>query len=387
MAKLFNTARIFALIEGCAVALVIAILLAVCPPSTANAQDAPAAMMVGVDSVRDEPLSQTMPVVGRLVATQSGVVSARTTGPLGEFRVQIGDRVEKDAIIATLVNDALRARRELWLAEVAQAKAVIETSRTQLKLHQQELTRLEDLKTSAAFSQARLDDKRQDVAKSTSEIAEDKAALSVARANLMLAEIDLYNADIRAPYDGVVSQRHTDVGAFVRAGDALITLIDDSTLEIDADIPTGRVTGLSLGTSVTYRIGDAMNGTAFVRAVVPDENPLTRTRSVRFSARLDTSNPLAANQSVTLHIPLGAMRTVITVHKDAILNRGGKSLVFMAIDGIATARPVRLGEAVGERFVVLDGLVPGDLVVVRGNERVRPDQAITFATPDSASQG
>lgn len=66
------------------------------------------------------------------------------------------------------------------------------------------------------------------------------------------------------------------------------------------------------------------------------------------------------------------------MHKDAVLNRGGSQLVYVAVDGIAEVRPVELGIAVGERFEVVSGLRPGDLVVVRGNERLRPGQPITF---------
>jgi len=57
--------------------------------------------------------------------------------------------------------------------------------------------------------------------------------------------------------------------------------------------------------------------------------------------------------------------------KDAILQRSGDALVFVVTDGTAEARRVVIGEAVGPRFEVLQGLAAGDLVVVRGNERLR----------------
>lgn len=347
------------------------------------AQEAPEATPVGVDAVIEEPLSQTMPVIGRLVATRSGEVAARTGGPVGEFLVQVGDRVAKDQIVAVLVKDALESRRDLWMAEVARAKAATSTSQAEWKLREQELKRLHDLEESAAFSQARLDDKAQEVAVAKSGIAEYRAALSVAEANLHLAEIDLYNADIRVPYNGVVTKRHTEVGAFVRAGDPLVTIIDDNTLEIDADVPTERISGLTQGATVQFQFASGEEGTAAVRAIIPDENPLTRTRSVRFSAPFGMNMTLAANQSITLQIPVGAPRTIVSVHKDAILNRGGRRLVYVAQDGTAMIRPVELGEAIGVRFEVLKGLVPGDLVVTRGNERLLPEQAIIIPEPES----
>ncbi len=98
---------------------------------------------------------------------------------------------------------------------------------------------------------------------------------------------------------------------------------------------------------------------------------------VRFTPHFDdTATALAANQSGTLDLPAGRPRDVVTVHKDAVLNRKGKTLVFVLVDGKVQIRPVRLGEAVGGRFEVLKGLKTGDLVVVRGNERLLPGQEV-----------
>ena len=126
---------------------------------------------------------------------------------------------------------------------------------------------------------------------------------------------------------------------------------------------------------------DGMKAAAVVRAVVPRENPQTRTRVVRF-VLTDAGDlpPLAANQSVTLTIPAGARREVTTVHKDAVLNRGGGTQVYVVAEGKADIRRVRLGEAVGSRFIVKDGLKPGELAVVRGNERLRPGQPVRDAS-------
>ncbi|MDA0998505.1 MAG: efflux RND transporter periplasmic adaptor subunit, partial [Proteobacteria bacterium] len=101
-------------------------------------------------------------------------------------------------------------------------------------------------------------------------------------------------------------------------------------------------------------------------------------RRVRFT--VDATMPpgtFAANQSVTVSIPAGAARDILTVHKDAVLNRQGATFVIVNVDGKASFRPVDLGESMGGRFEVKRGLVAGDEVVVRGNERLRPDQPIT----------
>lgn len=308
---------------------------------------------VRVDEVRTEPLSRTEPVIGRLVPRRSGVVAARRGGPVGEVRVSVGDRVAKGDVIAVLVSDSLRAQLDLRRAELR--AAMLDYGR------QRKLRR----RRSAALSEARYDTAEQEVAK--------------ARANLRLAEIALEYATIRAPYDGVVTIRHTEIGSYLTAGQAVVTLVNDKAMEVEADVPANRIAGLTKGRVVDIAFADKGRYQAKVRAVVPQENPRTRTRAVRFEILTNgRAAAMASNESVTVYIPIGRPRQVLSVNKDAVISRGGKTLVFLVDRGQAKIRPVRLGVAVGSRFEVLSGLKPGDLVVVRGNERLRPGQRVRF---------
>jgi len=374
-------------VSGVFLAVAVAVIAAG-PSIAAEKDNAEPPMQVGVDAVISQSQEQTVPVIGRFVARRTGDVAARINGPVGEFRVEVGDRVKAGDVIAVLVSDTLKWRHELQKAEEQQFQAAVSTGKARIKLRRQELKRLERLKESAAFSQARRDDKRQEVAVAESELAEAQGKLASARANRKLTEINLYNATIRAPYSGVVSKRHIEVGAYVNTGAPLVTLVDDRHLEIEADVPANRTAGLTPSTRVDAFFGKGLKIAAVVRAVVPDENPQTRTRTVRFVPELpDTLSGLAANQSVTLRLPVGGKATVVTVHKDAVLSRKGNTLVYLAKDAKATIRPVRLGEAVGIRFIVQSGLAPGDLVVVRGNERLLPGQVIRFKAPPPGFKG
>lgn len=335
---------------------------------------------VRVDAVIVEPLTQTMPVLGRFVARESGVVAALTRGPVESVLVAVGDRVKKGDVIAHLVTARIKAARSLQAALVSERKAQERTAKAQLALIQTELRRLASLRKSAAFSRARHDDKLSEVAKFQSEVGEKEAAVASARAELRLADIDLYNAEIRAPYNGVVSQKHTSPGAFLNVGDPVVTLINDEVLEVEADVPSDRLSGLSVGRITSAKLESGRALTVMVRAVVPEENALTRTRPVRFMPQFDGGGhgAVAANQSVTVLLPVGTSRDVVSVHKDAVIPRAGERIVFVAIDGKAVRRVLKLGDAVGSRFEVLDGLKIGDMVVVRGNERLRPGQDITY---------
>ena len=365
--------------------LVAALAVASLVPHGAMAQGkrkAKGHILVAVDQVVAQPLNQTFPVIGRLVARRTGLVAARIGGAVAKMNVDVGNRVSKGDVVASMVTNSLEWDRRLGLAEVAEAEAAVKSARAQIALLSQELKRLERLRQSAAFSLARYDDKRQEVAMATSAEAEAMASLNRYRAKLKLKEIALYNAAIRAPFGGVVTERRTEAGSYLKAGDPVIALIDDSSLEIEADVPSARTGALVPGTTVMGDIDGASTISAVVRAVVPEENPLTRTRPVRFTPTFANGHAnLAANQSITLSLPLGRGRDVVTVHKDAVINRQGKSLVFLVKDGTAESRFVKLGEAVGIRFQVLGGLEPGDSVVIRGNERLRTGQKVRTKDP------
>ncbi len=365
-----------------AVLPVLALLAAPAAGEPIEKKNTPPPMQVRVDRVIKAPVSQTMPVLGRFVARQYGVVAALTRGPVGEVLAEVGDRVTKGQVIARLTPARIQANRDLMAAEVAEKEAALLAAEAQLRLARGEYKRLERLRKSAAFSKARLNDKRNEVEKFSGQLAEAEAAVSRARANLRLADIDLHNAEIRAPYNAVIAQRHVVAGNYVNVGDKIVTLINDEVLEIEAEVPADRLHGVKAGRVVQVRLDDGSVHEAVIRAVIPTESPRTRTRPVRFVPRINGTAPksgLAADQSVTVAVPIAAQSDVTTVHKDAIVARGGRNFVFVVKDGTAEKRFVRLGRAAGERFEVLDGLRPGEQVAVKGNERLRPGQAVMLA--------
>ena len=185
------------------------------------------------------------------------------------------------------------------------------------------------------------------------------------------------DAEIRAPFPGVVSATHTEVGAYLSVGTAVVTLINDIDLDIEADVPTSRLSGLAAGSIVGVRLGDCTSTTARLRAIIPNENPRTRTQPVRFTPNLaGLGKTLADNQSVTVLIPVGDARTAVTVSKDAIIERNGRMSVFVVRDGAAAPTAVTVGDGTGDRFIVRSGLKAGDTVVIRGNEDLRPGQRL-----------
>lgn len=345
-------------------------------PVLAQAEDV---SIVRVDAVRTEPLVQTVPVIGRLVATQAGSISSRIDGPVRAVHVQIGDRVAAGEIVAELDTAALQVQRTLAEARFGEARALLATRRAELELARQEVNRLKGIKNTAVTSRAVVDDAVQKAVIAEAKVSEAQATVESAAASRQLVELNLEHTRVRAPYAGVIVRRATEAGAFVKTGETVAEIVADGSLEVEADIPFDRLSGLIEGSSVPVELGDGSRHDAVVRAIVPREDRLTRTRATRFVPRFDDRpQRLAVDQSVTLYIPVGAARNVLSVHKDGIIRRGGKDLVYVVDDDVARIRPIRLGDAVGSRFEVLGGLQEGELVVVRGNERLRPDAKVAI---------
>ena len=341
---------------------------------------------VFVDPVTKGTAVETVQVYGRVLARQTGVVASRTRGAIGEVKVHVGDRVKKGDVLATLVSTMLVAARDLKSAALTEFSAKIRTAGAQLRLAAQELERLERLRKSAAFSVARYQDKLRDVERFRSALAEARAKQEQARAELRMADINLYNANVLAPFDGVITKRTVESGNYVGVGSPVVTILNEKSLEVEAEVPANQLGGLTSGIEIDVKPEFGKSFKATVRAVVPEENALSRTRAVRFTPKfIAPDDTVAANQSVILHIPSGAAKEAVTVHKDAITQRRGKRVVFLvkeSDDGLSVdMRPVTLGDAFGLRFEVLKGLKPGDRVVIRGNERLRPRQKIKISKP------
>lgn len=354
------------------------------PP--ARAQDS--AALVHVDPVRLEAATQTAPVIGRLVARQAGEVAARVGGAVAEYLVEVGEPVAAGQVVARLDDSILAARHELAKARLSAARAALQTRRAERELARQTLARIERLRGSAAFTQARFEDQVQAVAVAEAQVGAAEGEIASAEAEQRIAELELYHAEVRAPYAGVVTRRMSEAGAYVSAGDPLLAMVGDRELEIEADVPYRRLGGLEPGTEVALELADGSRHKARVRAVVPEEDPLTRTRPVRLTPEFDSPvRTLAPGQSVTVEIPLGAVRQVLTVSKDAVVPRQSDSVVFVVTDGKAEQRRVELGEAIGDRFEVLTGLAEGEPTVVRGNERLRDGQPVRVEASSAGEAG
>ncbi len=342
---------------------------------SAQAQGRPAAVVT--ELVERRSLAETLPVFGQIVASRDSEVAARVAGIVDEVAVLVGDTVVAGATLAVLDTELAQIELKQALAEIEEARAGIAIAEAQLRRAQDALDRAEGLRDTTSFSSARFDDATSDRAAATGQINQAQARLLNAEAAEARARYTLDRARITAPFEGVVLSVEADPGQFISVGAPVARLIDISALEVEAQVPAEFAPAIPDGVQV---VAESEAGTVLdlrVRAILPTESLSTRTRPVRLSGDFTgLGATLAVGQSITLLVPVSPPREALSVPKDALVQGAQGWTVFVDADGVAQPRPVQIGVAMGERFEVLSGLAEGDAVVVRGNERLRPGQAL-----------
>jgi RND family efflux transporter MFP subunit len=333
--------------------------------------------LVSVDAVVEQRFTQTVPILGRLVAKRSSTVATRISGAISEVLVDLGDQVTQGQPLALIDSATLELRKQHANSQLNESRTRLKTAKALLALSSQEVKRLEGLQGSAAVSQALYDDARQQQNIAYARVSEAEAGISSSKASFDIAELELSYASISAPFDGTITGKLTEVGSYLQAGQAVFQIISDRKLELEADVPAALLGGLSKDLAVVVELENRSQHKAWLRAIIPEENPRTRTRRVRFDTKLnDDAGILASEQSATVLVPASAARNILTVHKDGVIRQGQNNIVYVATNDAAEMRVIETGLAVGERVEILAGLVVGDLVVVRGNERLFPGQPI-----------
>jgi RND family efflux transporter MFP subunit len=319
---------------------------------------------------------------GYVVARRKAVVSAKIQGRLAELKVEEGSRVRKNEVIARLEDTEYRA-------SVARAEAEVQRSEADLAENQRQLRLAERL----AAEKVLAEDQRE-AAVSRVRIAE--AALSQARATVAFVEAQLQNTVIRAPFTGVVVKKMAEVGESVApippgvnistASGAIVALADLETLEVEADIAESNVAKLSEGqpAEVAAEAFPDRRYKAVLRQVIPTADRTKATVQVKVTI-LDKDKDLKPEMSARVTFlekeqPKTASSAppapAISVAKEAIATRDGRSVVFEVVEGKARLRAVTTGGEREGQVVVKQGLAGGEALVARPSESLKDGDAV-----------
>ena len=183
--------------------------------------------------------------------------------------------------------------------------------------------------------------------------------------------------NVRAPYTGYVVRVLSGIGEWVKRGDGVLRFISTDTMLVQVNVSERHVGSLKVGDSADLYV-DAL-GTDPIQSVISHIIPEAYAESHTFPVIVGTHNwdgRIKSNMSARVVFTISRPDSVTLVHKDAIVSSARGQTVFLAVDGKAVPRSVKPGLAYSGYVAITGDLKAGDLAIVRGNERLRPDQAI-----------
>lgn len=328
---------------------------------------------------------------GYVTPRRRATVAAKITGRVNEIFAEEGMRVQAGQVLATLDDSDARARLLSAEAERNATAATLADLRVNLANAERDRRRWEDLWKDGAVSEQSVDQARTAVESLRARIALAHEQVRAAEARTKVAEQDLENTVIRAPFAGLVvskdAQRGEIVspisagGGFTRTG--IATIVDMTSLEIEVDVNESSLARVTPNQPVQAAL-DAYPDwkiPARVRTIIPTADRQKATVKVRVALdRLDPRILPDMGVKVTFlgpappAAPGGAPRAVVP--RAAIREEGGNQVVYVVRDGRVERRVVRLGQARGSDQEVIGELADGDQVVVKGLDGLEDGQRV-----------
>ena len=320
-------------------------------------KNAPATPALTVTTAR--PSTASLPLKlganGNVAAWQEAVIGSESGGlRLLEVRVNVGDVVKKDEVLAVFSADTVNA-------DVEQARAALQEAQANAAEAQANAKRAESLKSSGAMSE-------QQVTQYVTAARTAAARVAAARATLTQQQLRLKYTQVVAPDSGIISARSATVGAVVGVGTELFRLIRQGRLEWRAELPASDIGRVKPGTRVRVKGANGSEVAGKVRTVAPTVDAQTRTTLVYVDLppNLSGSAPLKAGMFAGGEFELGASNA-LTVPQQAIAVRDGFSYVFrLNPDSRVSQVKIGTGRRLGERIEVVSGLAPDAQIVIEG---------------------
>ncbi|NCA81308.1 MAG: efflux RND transporter periplasmic adaptor subunit [Opitutae bacterium] len=324
--------------------------------------------------VERRDLSETMLFTGELESPVSVEVKPKIQGRLEKMELEDGLPTTEGAVAKRGETIAEIDRRELD-AQMALAEAQARQAEVALADRERERRRLE-----ALFAEEVATEQARDAAVTAHESA--KAALAQAQAQRKLAKVNLDETNIRAPMDGVVTDRHADPGAMVGPSAPIVRMAQMDPLRLMLAIPARLLPMLEEGRTPVSVATDVLPGRAFdctVARIFPAADPATRT--VRAEVLLANPRaaggwPLRPGMYATAKLTLATSPGALAVPAAAVIRVLDRQLVYVVRDGVARAATVQTGVRDGIDVEILAGLAEGDEYVAMGQNKLTDGAAI-----------
>ncbi len=310
----------------------------------------PAAVVV--DRARVTHLAPSVDVPGTVISRFDSRLASELEAKLN-WIADVGTEVSEGDTVARLENITFR------LYEM-EAEALIVKEKARVTFLRSERARLEQLAENNLSARSQLD-------RIISDLAGAESDEKIAEAQLGHAKVAMYVTEIRAPFDGIVTEKLRNVGERLKVADEVIRLVDPKSIEVVARAPLNTVNFIKVD-DVLGMHNDYREGEGSVRTIVPFGNP----QSHMFEVRLNVDPEIwTIGESVRLSMPTAVAREVLTVPRDALVLRREGAFVYRIDDELKAEQvSVITGLGAGKLIEVIGDINDGDRIVTRGAERL-----------------
>ena len=325
-----------------------------------HATEAPASP-VKTDTVTEVSLEATADLMGTLYSRSYVNITAGVSGRL-EWLQEPGVMVVQGDVLAKIDLLPLQLKQ-------AEQKAQIKRAHINSRYFNNELKRLQKLKQTNSTSQFQLDQ-----TKSQYELAQ--ADIEIANLKLQQIDDELKRATVKAPFDGVVTERIVRAGTDINRSDILLKLLDTEHLEVRLYVPVKYLAYVRKGLELNLQaIGQTIS--TKVTSVIPSTDPLSQTFEVRIQLPEHLNEYWTAGQLVKVTVPVHSASPSLTVHRDAlILRKEGTFVVKVDAENKAHRLLVKVGKGTLDRVSIQGDLQRGDKIAIRGAERLKEGQSV-----------
>jgi RND family efflux transporter MFP subunit len=344
-------------------------------PDDARAASTPAPTTVGTENIVVAALAELASgpaISGNLQASQEATVRAQIGGTVLQTLVDEGSRVSNGTLLARIDD---RTIRDQYLS----ARSAVTSNQAAADLAKRNLERNERLAAAGAIA-----DRDLDASRTANEAAQSQ--LADARARLTLQEKQLADAQIRAPFSGIVSKRQVNGGDVVQPGGEMFTVVDPSSMRLEASVPANQLAAIKIGSPVSFNVsGYPERGfTGKITRINPIADPTTG------QVRVVVSLPNAGNNLVGGLFAEGRVasekRNALVVPTSAVDVTGVKPFVIRLKQGKVERVDVELGlrDEESERVEVKTGVEKGDTLLVGAARGISPGTPVRVSAPSDA---
>jgi RND family efflux transporter MFP subunit len=340
-----------------------------CSSEPKSVQAAPEVVTgVKLVSVERAVIPDAVDAVGTVRAAQTTRLAAQVMGNIVAINVREGDRVGSGQVLVVIDDAQPRAAVDRAQSALLAAEKDVVAVQSEAMLAESTLKRYESLWQKNSISAQEFDEvkARAQAAQARLELA--RADQQQARAALAQANTQLGHTRVLAPFAGVITEKHAELGTVAAPGVPLLTIEDTRRYQLQVSVDESQAVVVKMGGSVPVTLDAlARQIDGRVTQITPAADPGSRSFVVKID--LPSLPEIRSGLFGRAHFPKGT-REALLVPRSALVSRGQLQNVFVvSTDGIATLRYVTTNSTASDRVEVLSGLATGEKVVADARSR------------------